>query len=144
MEEGKNSGCMTERNDEVVWGLISKGSNIGTLFQWEEFDIGRFWVVLNVVLLFLRPARTLIQIHSSLVERKGVPTVSRPFLTDQARAKLQSCAAKPSASWTGGLVARPPSQPAPAVSFIYIYNWNTVYKRDRTRETRADWRSCRG
>ena len=31
---------MTDRNDKVVWGLVSKGSSIGTLlFQWGGCDM---------------------------------------------------------------------------------------------------------
>ena len=30
---------MTERNDKVMWGLVSEGSHIGTLFQWEGCDM---------------------------------------------------------------------------------------------------------
>ena len=30
---------MTERNDKVTWGLVSKVPSIGTLFQWGGCDM---------------------------------------------------------------------------------------------------------
>ena len=45
--------------------------------------------------------------------------------------------------WTGGLVARPPSQPAPAVSFTFS-RIQCINKTGQERRHGADWRSCRG
>ena len=102
---------------------------------WHKKGFG--WFRIGLVFAFFLGQH--VQIHSSLVEWKGVPTISILLYTVGNLALFwhtrlgRSCAAKPSASWTGGLVARPPSQPAPAVSFIYIIGIQCINETGRER-----------